>query len=119
MNKKVAIVEDNPDNLVLIQALLRGRYTVVTYRNSYEALDKLKEEQPDIILMDISMPVLSGIELLQKLREEDSTKNIPVVALTAHAMKGDHEKYISLGFDDYLTKPLFDKNKLYEVLDNL
>ena len=119
MNKKVAVVEDNPDSMVLIHALLRGRYNIVAYRNSYEALDNLREEQPDIILMDISMPVLGGIELLHMLREEDSTKNIPVIALTAHAMKGDREKYISLGFDDYLTKPIFDKNKLYEAIKSI
>ncbi len=118
MSKKVAIVEDNPDNLLLVQALLGNRYDIVAYQDSYEALNKLKNEQPDIILMDISMPVLDGVELLKKLRVDESTKDIPVIALTAHAMEGDREKYISLGFNDYLAKPIFDENLLFGVIES-
>ncbi|NQV38283.1 MAG: response regulator [Candidatus Marinimicrobia bacterium] len=118
MSKKVAIVEDNPDNLLLVQALLGNRYDIVAYQDSYEALNKLKNEQPDIILMDISMPVLDGVELLKKLRVDESTKDIPVIALTAHAMEGDREKYISLGFNDYLAKPIFDENLLFGAIES-
>ncbi len=117
MSKKVAIVEDNPDNLLLVQALLSGQYDIITHVDSFEALNMLKDEQPDIILMDISMPAMDGVELLSKLREDDLTKAIPVIALTAYAMEGDREKFLSIGFDGYLSKPIYDEALLLETIE--
>ncbi len=118
MKNKIAIVEDNPDNLLLVQALLGNTYETVAYQDSFEALNNIKDDMPDIILMDISMPVLDGVELMQKLREDSSTKDIPIIALTAHALDGDREKFLSLGFNDYLTKPIFDENLLLSAISN-
>ncbi len=104
---EVLVVEDEIDNQEVARRLLQ-RYgaTVHMAENGQEALDKLKEVTPHFILSDLSMPVLDGWGLIYELQQDRSTAEIPIFALTAHAMKGDRERAIAVGFYNYLTKPL-------------
>ena len=100
MSHKVAVVEDNPDNRMLVQALLEDRYDLSEYETGVEAVEGLPDNVPDLVLLDISLLDIDGTEVLQWLRTQDALKDIPVIALTAHAMAGDREKYLSIGFDE-------------------
>ncbi|MGI6454135.1 MAG: response regulator [bacterium] len=110
--KKIVLVEDNPDNRLLVQAILEDQYEVIDYENGQEAIDGILSQAPDLVLLDISLPGMDGTEVLQKLREHPELKDLPVIALTAHAMSGDREKYLAYGFNDYITKPIVDENHL-------
>ncbi|MFB3786097.1 MAG: response regulator [bacterium] len=115
--KKIAVVEDNPDNRLLVQAILEDQYEVIEYETGQEALEGLEKDRPDLVLLDISLPGMDGAEVLLHIRDNDRLKLLPVVALTAHAMTGDREKYLSAGFDDYVTKPILDERILLEVIE--
>ena len=117
--KRIAIVEDSPDNRLLFQAMLEDRFDVVEYEDGETALAALPAAAPDLVLMDISLPRMDGTEVLSKLREDATLRSIPVIALTAHAMRGDRKKYLGLGFDDYVTKPVVDEASLFEPIDRL
>ena len=108
----VAVVEDNADNRLLLQAILEGAYTVVEYENGADALAGLAASPPDLVLLDISLPGMDGNEILARIRASEQLKRLPVIALTAHAMSGDREKYLAAGFNDYITKPIVDENLL-------
>jgi CheY-like chemotaxis protein len=114
--KRIAVVEDNPDNRLLVQALLEEHYEITEYETGMEAVEGLPTDRPDLILLDISLPEMDGTEVLAWLREQEGLKDTPVVALTAHAMAGDREKYLGLGFDAYLTKPIIDDALLLETI---
>ena len=116
MKRKIAVVEDNPDNRLLVRALLEEFYDISEFETGLEAMESLPGDLPDLILLDISLPEMDGIQVLRWIREHLALKGIPVVALTAHAMEGDREKYLSEGFDDYLTKPIIDENLLLESI---
>lgn len=116
MKPKIAVVEDNPDNRLLVQALLEEFYDVLEYETGKEAVKGLLHDLPDLVLLDISLPEMDGTELLRWIREQNALEGVPVVALTAHAMAGDREKYLDEGFDDYLTKPIIDENLLLECI---
>jgi two-component system, NarL family, sensor histidine kinase BarA len=113
----IAVVEDNPDNRLLLRALLEPRYDIQEYENGVIALEQMPQQKPDLVLMDISLPHLSGVEVLAKMRESEALKDIPVISVTAHAMSGDREKYLGYGFNDYLAKPIWDENQLYSTID--
>lgn len=115
----VAVVEDNADNRLLIQALLGDRYELVEYENGADALSGFASTRPDLILLDISLPGMDGTEILKRVRADEALRDLPVIALTAHAMAGDKEKFLGLGFDDYVTKPIVDENKLFAAIDRL
>jgi two-component system cell cycle response regulator DivK len=101
------IVEDNELNMKLFNDLLRANgYSTLPMRNGYEALDALKEHRPDLIIMDIQLPEISGLEVTKWLKEDDSLKSIPVVAVTAFAMKGDEEVIRQGGCEAYISKPI-------------
>jgi two-component system, cell cycle response regulator DivK len=107
MNEKVLLVEDNMVNMKLLQATLEPcGYTLVTATDGEEALEQACKENPDLIIMDIQLPKLSGIEVVKKLRQMPEFSGIPIIALTAYAMKGDEERLIEAGFDVYLPKPV-------------
>lgn len=110
--KRIAIVEDNPDNRLLALALLEGLYQCTEYETGIEALAGLEREVPSLVLLDISLPGMDGVETLARIRDNPTLRHLPVIALTAHAMTGDREKYISAGFDDYVTKPIVDESIL-------
>ena len=115
--KRIAVVEDNPDNRLLVQAILEDVYELSEYETGSEAIEGLGEDLPDLILLDISLPGMDGTEVLDWIRKQDDLKETPVIALTAHAMAGDREKYISAGFNDYATKPIVDEAVLTEAIE--
>jgi CheY-like chemotaxis protein len=116
MKPKVAVIEDNPDNRLLVQALLEDTYEIVEFETGVDAVKGLLDENPDLILLDISLPEMDGTEVLQWIREQEALADTPVVALTAHAMAGDRERFLEAGFDDYLTKPIVDEAVLIETI---
>jgi CheY-like chemotaxis protein len=104
---KILIVEDNEMNRdMLSRRLIRRGYEVVMAVDGEQGLAAAKTEGPDLILMDMSLPVIDGWEATRRLRAEPQTRGIPVIGLTAHAMAGDREKVIDAGCDDYDTKPV-------------
>ena len=117
MKQKVAFVEDNPDNRLLLQVLLEDRYDTVEYENGFDAIAGLPQELPDVLLLDVSLPGMDGLEVLQRLRAEPCLNGLPIIALTAHAMIGDREKFLELGFDDYVSKPILDEKLLFQAIE--
>ena len=115
--KRIAVIEDNPDNRLLLRAILEERYEITDYESGFEALTRLPTQPPDLVLLDISLPAMDGTEVLKKLRAEPALSRIPVIALTAHAMSGDREKYLSLGFDNYVAKPIVDETILLDAIE--
>src|SRR3979411_1454595 len=112
----IAVVEDNADNRLLLQAILDGLYAVVEYENGVDALAGLAASLPDLVLLDISLPGMDGNEILARIRASEALKQLPVIALTAHAMSGDREKYLAAGFNDYITKPIVDETILLAAI---
>ena len=107
MPKKIMIVEDDPRNMkVVVMALRPHGYALLQATDGKEALEMAIRDTPDLILMDIQLPKMSGVEVTRKLRENSAFSHIPIIALTAYAMKGDEEKFIEAGCDAYLSKPI-------------
>ncbi|MGC9976934.1 MAG: response regulator [Syntrophales bacterium] len=107
MGRVILIVEDDPKNLKLIRDLLQIRgYTTLEATDGKQGVDMARAKMPDLILMDIQMPVMDGFEAISILKADPVTKNTPTIALTAFAMQGDREKCMEAGFNDYITKPL-------------
>lgn len=108
---RVLYVEDNEDNVyVLKNRLARKGYTVLIASDGAQGVSMAASEQPEVILMDLSLPVLDGWEATRRIKADDRLRHIPVIALTAHAMTGDREKALAAGCDDFDTKPVqFDR----------
>lgn len=116
---KVLITEDNPVNRELLREVLETRdYSVVEATNGQEALRIIEETQPDIVLLDLNMPVLDGYATVERIRANPSWVKLPVLAVTAYAMQGDREKILNSGFDGYLSKPV-KSPLLFEELERL
>ena len=114
--KTVLIVEDNELNMKLFNDLLEAHgYRVLQTREGLSALDIAREHMPDLILMDIQLPEVSGIEVTKWLKEDDELKSIPVIAVTAFAMKGDEEKIREGGCEAYISKPISVANFLEQI----
>ena len=113
----IAVVEDNADNRLLLQAILDGQYDLVEYENGVDALAGLAAALPDLVLLDISLPGMDGNEILARIRADTELRRLPVIALTAHAMSGDREKYLAAGFNDYITKPIVDETILLAAIE--
>jgi len=108
---KVLLVEDNEMNRdMLSRRLARRGFEVVSAVDGQQGVDLARSEKPDIILMDMSLPVVDGWEATRRVKSDNDTRNVPVIGLTAHAMSGDREKALEAGCDDYDTKPVdFDR----------
>ncbi|MDX1622651.1 MAG: response regulator [Gemmatimonadota bacterium] len=113
----IAHVEENPDNRLLVAAILGDRYRIVEYESGPDALEGFRRQKPELVLLDISMPEMDGTEVLRRMREDERLVDVPVIAVTAHAMAGDRKKYLSKGFDGYVSKPIVDEEKLIEVIE--
>ena len=119
MPHRILYVEDNFQNKRLVRKILASRgYEVLEADDGLTGVEIALEEVPDLILMDISLPGIDGVEATQRIKAYEETARIPVIALTANAMRGDRERFISAGCDDYLPKPistaeLFDMIKKY------
>jgi CheY-like chemotaxis protein len=119
MKPKIAVVEDNLDNRLLVQAILEDEYEISEYESGMEVMDGLADDIPDLVLLDISLPGMDGTEVLEWVRAHDKLKSLPVIALTTHAMAGDREKYLEMGFDEYVTKPIVDEDVLVGAIQRL
>lgn len=107
MQKTVLIVEDNELNMKLFHDLLEAHgYSTIQTRDGLEALKIARERRPDLILMDIQLPEVSGLEVTKWLKDDDELRKIPVIAVTAFAMKGDEERIREGGCEDYIAKPI-------------
>jgi two-component system cell cycle response regulator DivK len=107
MSKTVMIVEDNELNMKLFNDLLESRgYRVIQTRNGMEALDLARAHMPDLILMDIQLPEVSGLVVTKWLKDDEQLAHIPVIAVTAFAMKGDEERILQGGCEGYISKPI-------------
>jgi CheY-like chemotaxis protein len=102
----ILVVEDNADNMKTVLALLGDKGIILEAYDGPEALDLAQKHRPDLILLDIALPRMDGFTVLERIREDETLKHIPVIALTASAMKGDREEILARGFDGYLSKPL-------------
>ncbi|UCG66426.1 MAG: response regulator [Deltaproteobacteria bacterium] len=104
---KILVVEDNQDNReMVVKALKFNGYQVVEAVDGEEAIEKAKAEDPDLILLDIFLPKMDGYEATRRLKGDTSLRNIPIIALTAHAMKGSMEEALAVGCDGYISKPI-------------
>jgi CheY-like chemotaxis protein len=107
---KVLVIEDNPMNMELATDLIRIQgHEVLAARTAGDALNLLEKVRPDLILMDVQLPGLSGLELARRLKEDCRTRGIPIIAITAYAMMGDHEKALDAGCSGYISKPIIFK----------
>lgn len=120
--KKILVVEDNDDNREILVYRLRhmGTYEILVASNGKEAVETAARAKPDLIFMDLKMPVMDGLEATRVLRQMDWGKNLPVVAITALAVEGDREKALEAGCTDYIPKPITDysiiERKIRELL---
>ena len=117
--KRIAVVEDNPDNRLLVQVILESQYQIDEYETGFAALEGLRKQKPDLVLLDISLPEMDGSEVLRRIRADQQLADLPVIALTAHAMAGDREKFLSTGFNEYVTKPIVDESLLLGAIERL
>lgn len=107
MSEKILIVEDNEINMKLIKAILKTKgYILVEAKDGEEALQAVVREKPDLILMDIQIPKIDGLEATRRIRGMEEIGNTLIIALTAHAMEGDREKILDAGCDGYIAKPI-------------
>lgn len=117
--KRIAIVEDNPDNLMLAEAILGPHYEIFSFENGPDALADLPQLDVALVLLDISLPQMDGVAVLAEIRKDTRLKDLPVIALTAHAMVGDREKFMKKGFDEYFTKPIVDFDALLDMVKRM
>ncbi|MFC1928680.1 response regulator [Chloroflexota bacterium] len=116
MKEKILIVEDNPQNMRVIEMILRASgYALLKATNGEEALDIAMRKQPDLIIMDMQLPKVSGLEVTKRLRHLPDFSNVPIIALTAYAMKEDKEKFVKAGCNNYLSKP-FHTRELRDIV---
>jgi CheY-like chemotaxis protein len=107
MSHKILVIEDNAQNMYLIRFLLESHgYTVIEAENGITGIQKAKEEQPEIILLDIQLPEMDGYEIARILRSSPETDTIPIIAVTSYAMAGDKERILAAGATDYIEKPI-------------
>jgi two-component system, cell cycle response regulator DivK len=119
--KKILVVEDNLDNRrILVYRLKRiGEFEILEAANGQEALGLVEAARPDVIFMDLKMPVMDGWEATRRIRSMEGGQRIPIIALTAQAMAGDEQKALAAGCDDYVAKPIVDPDVVREKLERL
>jgi len=120
MTKLILIVEDEPRNLTLLRDLLQvSGYKTIEATDGEQGVELAKSNKPDLILMDVQMPKMDGLEATRILKADANTKNIPIICITSSAMKGDREKIIQAGCDDYMSKPVDINEVLNKVAEML
>jgi CheY-like chemotaxis protein len=113
---KIAVVDDNSDNRLIIRTILEDQYEIMEFSTGLDAIEGFRKNRPDVVILDISLPEMDGTEILRRIREDADLQDLPVIALTAHAMVGDREKYLSAGFNDYVAKPILDMGVLFSTI---
>lgn len=120
MAVKILLVEDNPQNRYLVTFLLeKNGYEVVSAEDGEQAVAAVEKHRPDIILMDVQLPRLDGYDATRRIKADERFRDIPLIALTAHSMRGDRGKALAAGCDDYITKPVDAEgllSKIHELL---
>jgi CheY-like chemotaxis protein len=116
---KVAVVDDNADNRLIIRTILEEQYQIVEFASGADAIRGFRKDRPDVVVLDISLPEMDGTEVLRLIRIDSDLRDLPIIALTAHAMAGDREKYLAAGFNDYISKPILDMNVLFNAIERL
>ena len=114
--KKILIVEDVQLNVDLLVQLLEDEYELIIAKDGAEGVEMTLQEKPDLILMDMALPVMDGWDATRRIKSDETLRHIPVLGISSHAMAGDSEKALRAGCDDYLTKPL-DEELLFQKLD--
>jgi len=116
VNEKILIIEDNPLNMRLVEMVLKAKnYALLEAANGEQGLDVAIKERPDLIIMDIQLPKMNGLEVARKMRKYPALRHTPIIGVTAYAMKGDREKIIQAGCDKYMSKPI-DTRELPKVI---
>ena len=119
MPKKILVVEDNEQNRILMRQILTYHgYEVLEAADGAAGLKMAREHMPDLILLDLQMPVMGGFAVIRELRKSPELSRLKVMAVTSFAMKGDREKALEAGFDEYVTKPI-DTRKFVELVKNI
>ena len=116
---RVALVEDNPASRAFMESLLSPPFEVRSYQDGTEALRELQICIPDVVLMDISLPDMDGVEVLHRMRSSRKLGSIPVIAVSAHAMTGDRDRFLSAGFNAYVSKPIADQLEFLRIIERL
>ncbi len=116
--KKILVVEDMELNRDLLEQLLEEDYQVITAIDGASGYETAVREKPDLILMDLSLPIMDGWDATRQLKANALVRHIPIIALTAHAMRGDEDKALAVGCDGYLSKPI-DEDRLFALIDRL
>jgi len=119
--KKILVVEDNEDNRRILIYRLRkiGDFEIIEAVNGEQAVEAVRTQNPDLVFMDLKMPILDGWEATARIRQLENGSAVRIIALTAQAMAGDEEKALAAGCDDYLSKPVVDPNLVREKLERL
>lgn len=116
---RIAVVEDNADNRLLLSVILGDDFQIVEYEDGPAALAGLAADAADVVLLDVSLPGMDGADVLARIRSDPHLRALPVIAFTAHAMAGDRERLLAVGFDDYITKPIVDETLLLNAIRRL
>ena len=117
--RTIAVIEDNVDNRLLLDAILGDLYQLNEYATGTEALAMMTAHPPALVLLDVSLPGMDGLDVLARIRNDAVLYDVPVVAVTAHAMAGDRERYLAAGFDGYVPKPIVDERVLIDTIEHL
>jgi two-component system cell cycle response regulator DivK len=119
MTTRIAIIEDNADNRMLLEALLSDLYEIDEYEDGIVGLAGVQRSPPALVLLDISLPRMTGSEVVAYIRKDPNIMAIPVIALTAHAMPDDRDTFLAQGFDAYVSKPILDETILLGEIERL
>ena len=119
--KKILVVEDNEDNRRILVYRLRkiGDFEIIEAQNGLESIEMTEKHSPDLIFMDLKMPVMDGWEATKRIRVTEGGRRVAIIALTAQAMAGDEQKALAIGCDDYLAKPVVDPEMVREKVERL
>jgi CheY-like chemotaxis protein len=112
----IAIIDDYPDNRLLLRSVLGDRYQIDEYASGREALQGMRQSPPDLVLLDIQLPEMNGLEIVARIRDEEQLRHLPVLALTAHGLGMARDDYLRAGFSDHIHMPLLDENLLHATI---
>ena len=112
----IAIIDDYPDNRLLLRSVLGDRYQIAEYASGKEALAGMRRSPPDLVLLDLQLPEMSGLEIVARIRDDERLRHLPVLALTAHGLGMAREDYLRAGFSDHIHMPLLDETLLHATI---
>jgi two-component system cell cycle response regulator DivK len=119
VKRRIALIEDNFENRLLARLILAPHYQVAEYETGGAAIAGFVADPPDLLLLDISLPDMDGTELLAHVREDGALRHLPVIAFTAHASDQERSRFLALGFDEYISKPITDKTAMLKLIEHV